>query len=153
MCAFMCRHVWLQVDLACTCVEAKGHLKYCSSGTVCPYFSLQLSSVCECVCVRACGCVHVHVSTLEAVCVCVCVKVRGQLGGRGFPPLSCGSRDEGHRSLHTDTSWGLTLAFGDRILLPILGWPGTCYVDQAGLELTEIYLPLPPKYWDYKHPF
>ena len=27
-------------------------------------------------------------------------------------------------------------------------WPGTHYVDQAGLELTEIHLPLPPEYWD-----
>ena len=27
-------------------------------------------------------------------------------------------------------------------------WPGTCYVDQAGLKLTEIHLPLPFKCWD-----
>jgi hypothetical protein len=29
-----------------------------------------------------------------------------------------------------------------------LGSPGTHSIDQAGLELTEICLPLPPKYWD-----
>jgi hypothetical protein len=28
------------------------------------------------------------------------------------------------------------------------GCPGTCYVDQTGLELTEIPLPLPPECWD-----
>jgi hypothetical protein len=27
-----------------------------------------------------------------------------------------------------------------------LAW--THYVDEAGLKLIEIYLPLPPKYWD-----
>ena len=27
-------------------------------------------------------------------------------------------------------------------------WPGAHYVDQAGLELTEIHLPLPPECWD-----
>ena len=26
--------------------------------------------------------------------------------------------------------------------------PGTCFVDQAGLKLIEIRLPLPPKCWD-----
>ena len=26
----------------------------------------------------------------------------------------------------------------------------TCFIDQAGLELTEIYLPLPPKCWDQR---
>jgi len=29
--------------------------------------------------------------------------------------------------------------------------PETHFVDQAGLELTEIHLPLAPKYWDYRH--
>jgi hypothetical protein len=28
------------------------------------------------------------------------------------------------------------------------GCPGTHFVDQAGLELTEIHLPLPPECWD-----
>jgi hypothetical protein len=28
------------------------------------------------------------------------------------------------------------------------GWPRTQYVDQAGLELSEIHLPLPPEFWD-----
>jgi hypothetical protein len=29
--------------------------------------------------------------------------------------------------------------------------PETYYVEQAGLELTEICLPLPPKCWDYMY--
>jgi hypothetical protein len=28
------------------------------------------------------------------------------------------------------------------------GWPGTLYVDQTGLELTEILLILSPDYWN-----
>ena len=28
-----------------------------------------------------------------------------------------------------------------------VGFPGTCFVDQAGLELTEIRLYLPPECW------
>ena len=28
------------------------------------------------------------------------------------------------------------------------GYPGTHSVDQAGLELTDIHLPLPPECWD-----
>jgi hypothetical protein len=28
------------------------------------------------------------------------------------------------------------------------GYLGTHYVDQAGFELTEIFLPLPPESWD-----
>ncbi|GAB1297492.1 ATP synthase subunit s, mitochondrial [Apodemus speciosus] len=31
-----------------------------------------------------------------------------------------------------------------------LGWPGTCYVDQAGLEFIEICLPLPPEVLEWK---
>lgn len=27
-------------------------------------------------------------------------------------------------------------------------WLGTCYVDQTGLEIIEIHLPLSPKCWD-----
>ena len=40
------------------------------------------------------------------------------------------------------------LAHFTGFLIPFPGWPGTCYVDQAGLKLTEIYLPLPPESWD-----
>jgi hypothetical protein len=28
------------------------------------------------------------------------------------------------------------------------GCPGTGFLDQGGLELTDICLPLPPEYWD-----
>jgi hypothetical protein len=28
------------------------------------------------------------------------------------------------------------------------GYPGTHYVDQASLKLTEVHLPLPPECWD-----
>jgi hypothetical protein len=31
------------------------------------------------------------------------------------------------------------------------GSPGTHSVDQAGLELTETHLPLPPECWDERH--
>lgn len=30
------------------------------------------------------------------------------------------------------------------------GWPEACYVDQAVLELVEICLPQPLKYWDQR---
>lgn len=30
------------------------------------------------------------------------------------------------------------------------GWPTTCCAAQAGLELTELRLPLPPERWDFK---
>ena len=33
-------------------------------------------------------------------------------------------------------------------LLYNFGYPEAHYVDQDGLVLTEIYLPLPPKCWD-----
>jgi hypothetical protein len=39
--------------------------------------------------------------------------------------------------------------FQDRISLSSPGCPGTHSVAQAGLELTEIRLPLPPECWDY----
>ena len=38
--------------------------------------------------------------------------------------------------------------FWDRVSLCSFGCPGTCYVDQAGLELTELNLPLHPKCWE-----
>ena len=41
------------------------------------------------------------------------------------------------------------LVFEDRVSLCSFGaWPGTSSVAQAGLELTELRLPLPPKCWD-----
>ena len=39
------------------------------------------------------------------------------------------------------------LAFQDRVSLCSLGCPGTYSVHQAGLELLEIHLPLPPECW------
>ena len=38
--------------------------------------------------------------------------------------------------------------FRRRVSLCIPGYPATHFVDQAGLELTEIYLLLPPQCWD-----
>jgi hypothetical protein len=38
--------------------------------------------------------------------------------------------------------------FGDKVSLYSSDYPGTHHVDQADLELTEIYLTLPPKCWD-----
>ena len=35
--------------------------------------------------------------------------------------------------------------FLERVSLCTSGCPGTCSVDHAALELTEIHLPLPPK--------
>ena len=40
------------------------------------------------------------------------------------------------------------LSTWDRALLYHPGWPGTCYVDQASLELLEGCLLLPLKCWD-----
>lgn len=37
------------------------------------------------------------------------------------------------------------------VVIIISIWPGNFYVDQAGLEVMEICLPLPPKSWDYRH--
>ena len=31
------------------------------------------------------------------------------------------------------------------------GYPGTRSVDQAGLEFTEIHLPLSPEFWDQRY--
>ena len=42
----------------------------------------------------------------------------------------------------------LFLFFQDRVSLCSPGCPGTRSVDQAGLELTEIHLPLPPERWE-----
>ena len=41
--------------------------------------------------------------------------------------------------------------FQDRVSLCSAGYPFTVYVDQVGLELTEILLSLPPEYWDERH--
>ena len=37
------------------------------------------------------------------------------------------------------------LCFQDRVSLCSCGYPGTHYVDQADLKLTEIHLPLAPE--------
>ena len=42
----------------------------------------------------------------------------------------------------------IDFVFQDRISLCTVGCPGTPSVDQTSFELTEIHLPLPPKYWD-----
>lgn len=34
----------------------------------------------------------------------------------------------------------------DTVLVCDLAWPGTCYIDQPSLELTEICLNLPSQY-------
>jgi hypothetical protein len=47
-------------------------------------------------------------------------------------------RTGNHHSPHTASSFMKTVSpYGS-------GWPGTHYVDQTGLRLTEIHLPLPP---------
>jgi hypothetical protein len=38
--------------------------------------------------------------------------------------------------------------FQDKVSLYSLGYTGTCFIDRAGLECTEVCLPLPPKSWD-----
>ena len=40
--------------------------------------------------------------------------------------------------------------FQDRVSLCSPGYSGTHIVDQAGLELIEIHLPLPPDCWDQR---
>lgn len=37
------------------------------------------------------------------------------------------------------------------ISLCSFGFPGTHYVNQANLELTEMFLSLPAEYWDQRH--
>ena len=46
--------------------------------------------------------------------------------------------------IYTDFVVVVVLFFKTRTLCST-GCPGTHYVDQAGLELTEIHLPLPPE--------
>jgi hypothetical protein len=43
--------------------------------------------------------------------------------------------------------WFGLVVFQNRVSLWSPGYPGTQFVDQAGLELTEIHLPLLPKCW------
>ena len=38
--------------------------------------------------------------------------------------------------------------FEDRVLLGSFSRPGTCYIDEVGLKLTELHLPLPPESLD-----
>jgi hypothetical protein len=44
----------------------------------------------------------------------------------------------------------LLLVFQDRVSLCRPGCPGTFPVDQPGLQLTEIHLPLPQECWDWR---
>lgn len=37
------------------------------------------------------------------------------------------------------------------VTLSSSGWSLTSCVDEAGLELSAIPMPLSPKYWDYRH--
>jgi len=46
--------------------------------------------------------------------------------------------------------FNILLVFGERISVCRLGCPETHSVNHAGLELTEISLPLPPEYSDKK---
>ena len=45
------------------------------------------------------------------------------------------------------TFWGGRLLFETGFLCNNPGCPGPLFADQAGLKLTEIHLPLPPKCW------
>jgi hypothetical protein len=42
----------------------------------------------------------------------------------------------------------LCFLFGDKVSLYIPGCPETHSINEAGLELIEICLPLPPEFWD-----
>ena len=72
------------------------------------------------------------------------------VGGRGLPQLltSCS------RMLRRDESLGVTRVLDypyptpRRVPLCHPGCLGAYSVDQAGLDLTEIRLPLPPECWD-----
>jgi hypothetical protein len=68
------------------------------------------------------------------VCVCVCVCV-----------CKHGTRVHVWVQVSGSAS-GVFLFFRDRVSLCSPGCPGTHSVDQAGLELKEICLPLPPEY-------
>lgn len=41
------------------------------------------------------------------------------------------------------------LTFVDRVSLCSCDWLGTCYVDEAGLKVVAIFLPLTLECWDY----
>lgn len=50
-----------------------------------------------------------------------------------------------HVAIHTSSNLIHFFFFFGRISLCT---PGICYVDQDGLQLIDIKVPLPPKYWD-----
>uniref|UniRef100_A0A8C8ULV3 Uncharacterized protein n=1 Tax=Peromyscus maniculatus bairdii TaxID=230844 RepID=A0A8C8ULV3_PERMB len=64
------------------------------------------------------------------------------------PGFQAGAGFEGLRSLFVPTFLTVfclfVLVFRDRVSLCSSGYPGSHFVNQAGLELTEIHLPLPP---------
>lgn len=70
------------------------------------------------------------------------------------PLTGCGSAnliyDVGFFLLFFPFSFSFLFSF-DRVSLQSPGCPGTYYVVQAGLELTEICRSLPPEGWDQRH--
>ena len=51
-------------------------------------------------------------------------------------------------NLKWQISFLVCLFFWDKISLCSFGCPGAHFVEQSGLRLTKIHLPLPPKCWD-----
>jgi len=85
-----------------------------------------------CVCSTVCE----TVSVCKCVCVCVCVR-------------ACGCVCRAQKSVLSVfiTIHQICLFVFEMKASPCSsGWPGIHYVDQADLELTEIFLPLPPKH-------
>lgn len=59
----------------------------------------------------------------------------------GFP-----SATNSYPKCQTQSLKFLFVLFYETGSLGSIGWPGTLYVDQAGLECIDIHVPLPPAY-------
>jgi hypothetical protein len=58
------------------------------------------------------------------------------------------SRPAGLHSKTIEEKVVLVWLFQDKVSLSSPGYPGTISVEQDGLKLLEIHLPLPPQFWD-----
>jgi hypothetical protein len=104
-------------------------------------------SVCVCVCV--CVCTHLLMHTHTGMPWHTCEQTSGSERRSFFGGIQ--QRETPSSVLFTISLiffWSfVVVVFQDRVSLFSPGFSGTCSVDQAGLELTELRLPLPPKCW------
>lgn len=79
----------------------------------------------------------------------VCLEVQRHVCGFPLPPQAGSAASLPFHTARACANILLNIdptGFSERGGSP--GYPGTFSVDQAVLELLEIYLPLPPKCWD-----